>query len=142
MNLKQTGLGRRMQIEGRRISDQHRQLDQLFGLVAAALEGDDAAAARAAFQRFRDALEAHFSMEDDVHFPALHGLRPALEPELTALVEEHRHFRTELEALAAQLTSGALAEAADAVDRFVTGLATHEGREEKLLAALLAERNG
>jgi len=138
MNLKQNGLRRRVGIEARRISSQHRQLDQFYGMLAEALRRERPADARSAFQRFRDALEAHFTMEDEIHFPALHGLRPDLEAQLSALVAEHRDFRQQLETLQGQFDRSELGPGAEVLDDFVTRLAAHEGREEKLLADLPA----
>ena len=136
MDLKQDGLRRRVGIEARRISSQHRQLDQFYGMLAEALRRERPAEVRSAFQRFRDALEAHFTMEDEIHFPALHGLRPDLEPQLSALVTEHGAFREQLESLQGHFDRSELDPGAGLLDELVTRLAAHEGREEKLLADL------
>jgi iron-sulfur cluster repair protein YtfE (RIC family) len=133
MNLKQNGLEKRVQIESRRISSQHRQLDQFHEMVATALEHGDPAQVRSAFTRFRDALEAHFSVEDDVYFPAVHGLRPQLESELTSLVADHREMRRQLEKVQQLLDADRLAEGGAALDAMVSVLIEHETREERLL---------
>lgn len=138
MDLKQNGLEKRVQIESRRISSQHRQLDQFHELVATALEHGEPAQVRSAFTRFRDALEAHFSVEDDVYFPAVHGLRPELERELTALVADHREMRRQLEKVQALFDADRLAEGGAALDAMVTALIDHEAREERLLDRLRA----
>lgn len=136
MNLRQNGLSRRLAIEARRISSQHRQLDELYGLLLGALEHEPVASVLRGFERFRDALEAHFGMEDDVHFPALHGLKPELESRLTALVEEHKIMRKELDVVQAHLRSGDLEEGARALDGLVVRLARHEEAEEQLVGGL------
>jgi iron-sulfur cluster repair protein YtfE (RIC family) len=133
MNLKQNGLEKRVQIESRRISSQHRQLDQFHEMVATALEHGDPAQVRSAFTRFRDALEAHFSVEDDVYFPAVHGLRPQLESELTSLVADHREMRRQLEKVQDLFDADRLAEGGAALDAMVSVLIEHETREERLL---------
>jgi iron-sulfur cluster repair protein YtfE (RIC family) len=138
MNLKQNGLEKRVQIESRRISSQHRQLDQFHELVATALEHGEPAQVRSAFTRFRDALEAHFSVEDDVYFPAVHGLRPELERDLTALVADHREMRRQLEKVQALFDADRLAEGGASLDAMVTVLIDHERREEQLLDRLRA----
>ena len=69
-----------MQRERRVISAQHRQLDDFYLRVAAAVDAGQPDAARALFARFADALEAHFALEDGLYFPALRGLSPALGP--------------------------------------------------------------
>ena len=136
MNLKQDGLSRRLAIEARRISSQHRQLDELYGLLLSALDGEPLAAVQRGFERFRDALEAHFAMEDDVHFPAFHGLRPELESRLTALIEEHKVMRKALDVVQARLQSGDLEAGAKQLDALVVRLARHEEIEEQLIGGL------
>lgn len=128
----QPGLRRRLAREARRISNQHRQLDVFYGEVLRWLDLANAERARAEFQRFHDALDAHFTVEERIHFPALHGLRPELDAELADLVEEHRTFRETLARLTALLERAALEACAEALDRFVIDLARHEGREERM----------
>lgn len=140
MNLKQNGLRRRVEIESRRIPSQHRQLDQFYGVLASALERRDLPGARSAFSHFADACRAHFAMEDEIYFPALHGLRPDLEPTLTDLVQEHRAMVRTLERLASLFEADRLAEGEGELDRLVTRLQAHEGREERILEGLRSPR--
>jgi len=129
---RQPGLRLRVGREARRISSQHRQLDTFYQMVVQSLSNGPAARARAEFLRFHDALDAHFTVEERIHFPALHGLRPDLDRELAELVEDHRAFRQQLEAMARQLEVGDLAGCSAQLDRFVVELASHEGREEQM----------
>jgi len=131
-NPEQPGLRLRVGREARRISSQHRQLDVFHAGVVAALEAGDARRARSEFLRFHDALDAHFTMEDHIHFPALHGMRPELDDGLSALVREHQQFRRDLEELARLLEDGELATCQERLEAFVTRLAAHEGREERM----------
>jgi len=128
----QPGLRLRVGREARRISSQHRQLDTFYGMVLDSLSNGRAERARSEFLRFHDALEAHFTVEEQIHFPALHGLRPELDAELAALVEEHRTFRDALDQIAQTLEASNLPRAAEELDRLVLGLAAHEGREERM----------
>ena len=134
----QPGLRMRMAQEARRISSQHRQLDSLHALVVAALERRARAQARTAFVRFRDALDAHMALEDELHFPALRGLRPDLDGELAGLVREHRRFRRSLDTLAETFFHGSAAGCAQGLDAFAEAFAEHEGREERLLATIVS----
>jgi iron-sulfur cluster repair protein YtfE (RIC family) len=136
MNLKQDGLTRRLAIEARRIASQHRQLDELYGLLLSALDGEPLAVVLRGFERFRDALEAHFAMEDDVHFPAFHGLRPDLESRLTALIEEHKVMRQVLDDVQDCFKGGDLEKGAKYLDALVVRLARHEEIEEQLIGGL------
>jgi hemerythrin-like domain-containing protein len=133
------GLALRMQRERRVISSQHRQLDDFTLRLAAALDAGEATDARAAFQRFSDALEAHLALEDGLYFPALRQLRPNLETALESLSDEHEALRERLTKLARLVESGRCDACLGPLERFAGQLADHEGREEGLLASL---RNG
>jgi len=136
MVVKQDGLEKRIAFEARRISSQHRQLDAFHELVARALEAGDPTAVLAAFTRFRDALEAHFAMEDDVFFPALHGLRPELESELTALVQQHHALRAQLVRVQELFDAERIGDGGRVLDAMVDVLIEHETREERLQAGV------
>ncbi len=131
------GLALRMQRETRVISAQHRQLDDFYVRVAAAIDADAPEAARAAFTRFADALEAHLALEDGLYFPALRGLRPALARDLDTFCEEHQRLRASVAGVARLLEHGACAACARPFERLAGDLAEHEGREEGLLASLI-----
>jgi hypothetical protein len=134
------GLALRMQRERRVISQQHRQLDDFHVRLAAALDAGDAPGAQAAFYRFSDALEAHLALEDGLYFPALRGLRPALERDLEALSDEHQQLRECLVGLAKLVEAGRCEACLRPLEQLAGDLADHEGREEGLLASL--ERKG
>lgn len=138
MSDEQPGLRMRVAQESRRISSQHRQLDELHAFVAAALERCDAAAACRCFARFKDALDAHMSLEDELYFPALHGLEPTLEAELASLARDHQRFRSDLRSLVQSFDAGEIGSCQTALDRFVGRFAAHELREEELTRALRA----
>jgi hypothetical protein len=133
---EQPGLALRMQRETRVISAQHRQLDDFYLRVASAVHGGQPDAARAAFARFADALEAHLALEDGLYFPALRGLRPTLGRDLEALCDEHQLLREGLAGVARLIDAGACAECARSLERLAGDIAEHEGREEALLASI------
>ena len=137
----EAGLALRMRRGTRVISAQHRQLDDFYGWLAGALERRDGNESRVAFGRFIDALEAHFSLEGGLYFPALRGLAPALARDLAALSDEHQALRERFAALGRKLAGGALDECVQPLESIVGDLAEHEGREEGLLASLHRERN-
>ena len=130
------GLRARMRAEERRISSQHRQLDDLFDLVAESIEKQGVHVAGDAFRRFADALEAHLSLEESIYFPALHGLRPDLGAELTALVDEHDSLRRAGEEVRALLDAGERETSSERFDAFGDLIADHEAREEELIARI------
>jgi len=130
------GVQWRMQGEARRISSQHRQLELFYGMLEEALERGALQGARVAFVRFRDALDAHITLEDQVFFPALHGLSPELGPQLTGFVREHEAMRRQLDQLQDLLAEGAVESCVRELDAFAERIADHERREERLLADL------
>lgn len=129
-------VARRMGHAGRRISSQHRQLDEFFGMVLDALDRSSLSSARIAFTRFSDALEAHLTLEDNVFFPALHGLYRELSRDLTELVDEHGAFRRTLADLHGMLAEGSAETFGRAFERFALEVAEHEAREEAVVSSV------
>ncbi len=126
----------------RRLSSQHRQLDLFYAMVREALERGSLRGARVAFVRFRDALEAHVAMEEQVFFPALHGLDPSLEAELTGFVEDHAELRAVLERIHDLLAEGALETSRSELSAFADRVADHERREEDLVSRISGPSSG
>ncbi len=133
---EEPALERRMERFGVRLSAQHRQLDEFFAMVISAVERGSLMAARAAFTRFYDALDAHTTLEDRVFFPALRGLHPRIAAELVRLVEDHDGFRRSLGELSDVLAKGSIEEFSAAFNRFAVVFSQHEEREERLMATL------
>lgn len=130
----QPGLRKRLKKEAGRISSQHRQLDVFFEMVMSALGRSSLHGARVAYLRFRDALEAHITLEDKVFFPALSGLDPTLRHELTDLVHEHKDLRATLDELHDRLAKGDGARFQEGFERLAERFRDHEQREERILA--------
>jgi hypothetical protein len=126
------GLRLRLAREGRRIAGQHEYLAALEATTLRALERGDAREMGDALRGFEGALCAHFDLEEQVHFPALHGHEPALGAQLEQLVSDHRAFRESLAQLCATAASGDRGAVAAAFDALVVALRTHESREESL----------
>jgi iron-sulfur cluster repair protein YtfE (RIC family) len=129
----QPGLRMRLRGEAMRLSTQHERLDTFCKMVSEALGRGSLSGARLAFMRFGDALEAHVTLEDQVFFPALRGLRPDLTEPLTRLVQEHATIRHDLEQLRDLLSAGS----AEAFARDFTCLCDfireHERSEDEVL---------
>lgn len=128
----------RLAQEARRIAAQHQFLDALEATTLRVLEQGDAHQMADAIQSFESALLAHFGIEEKVQFPALHGLDPRFDAELTELVRSHERFRSEVRTLCAQVggrgPNGGRPELLSEFGRLVVALRGHEEREEKLLA--------
>lgn len=132
--LEEAGERIRMRSHERRIEGQHARLDEFARDVYDALDRGRAAAAIGDFALYATALEAHMSLEEDVTFPRLHGLRPDLGNQLTLLTREHELLRGELSSIQAQLEAGDDAGAHLAFEALARRLEKHEAREEELLA--------
>jgi len=125
----ETGLRLRLRRALRRVESQHTQMRELLHELEEAVRQGDPAAVRAPLGRLRDALAAHFDLEDQVLFPALHGLSPGARMGLEALSDQHRAFLGEL----AEMLAGKRVCDADAVSQLHAAIGDHERREELLL---------
>lgn len=139
MSDEQPGLRRRLAHASRRLAVQHEYLDALLATTRRALERNTPAEAREALHAFRGALDAHFALEEQVHFPALHGLEPARDREIEALVLEHRALRDRLLVLEGKVGREPRDGVARAFVELGASLRDHEDREERLLEASVTE---
>jgi hypothetical protein len=133
----QPGLRLRLAHEAKRIAVQHGYLAALEATTLRALERNTPAEAREALHGFFGALDAHFELEERVHFPAIHGLHADLGADIARLVEDHRALRAALSDLEVRVGR-------EPRDRVTEGfrvagaqLLDHERREETLIAAAL-----
>ncbi len=134
MELAQAGLRYRMRRALRQIGEQHRQLHEIYARLAAAIAAGERQEARDAFVRYRHAVGAHFELEEDVFFPALHGLHPEERNDLEALGGDHAGLLASLQRLAPLLEASALDRFGEAFDAFRRQLTQHEKREEGLVS--------
>jgi len=132
----------RLAHEARRIAAQHGYLDALESTTLRALERGDAAEMVAALRSFEGSLGAHFTLEEKVQFPALHGLDPRLDPELAELVRDHGRFLDQMQAMRAQVDAAGVAHRSQTLFAFgqlASALRQHEEREESILTRAHAE---
>jgi iron-sulfur cluster repair protein YtfE (RIC family) len=135
------GLDLRLRREALRIASQHHQLDQFHEVFENALARGDGAAAELSFARFADALVAHFAIEEQVYFPALHGRDVAAASELAELAREHETLRGAVDEILVSLRAGNLPACEAAVAAWLPRLVLHERREEALLAREAGSRD-
>ncbi len=90
------GLRIRMRGEERRISAQHGRLGKLFDRVLASLDTGRLHLVLGDFLLFSTAIEAHMVIEEEIYFPALHGLRNDVGTELLSLVDRHEKREEDL----------------------------------------------
>jgi len=134
MRSNEPGLGMRLRYEGSRISSQHEKLNELYADLRRELDQGNQAGALVDCGRLRDALEAHFEVEDCVYFPAVHGFRPDQGSLLRRLASDHAAFRDALAELQTTLEAHDMEAGSAQLHRLVTALAAHEKKEEVLLA--------
>lgn len=116
---------------------QHRHLRPIHAELAEALAQQVAVrTAQAHFARYREALDAHFTLEGEMFFPALHGLRPDWGEALARLDREHVELRASLAHVGRRIAAGAPADAGKVLERFTAELRQHEMQEEQLIARL------
>jgi iron-sulfur cluster repair protein YtfE (RIC family) len=122
-----------MGLEARRLLAQHRKLDELYEAAVTTLIEEPRAKAERAFLRFREALDAHFSLEDEVYFPALHGLRKDLGERLEHLSSEHERLRTKAGQLAEVLHNRPREICLELLREISAAVSAHEEAEEDLI---------
>lgn len=135
------GLRSRLRRVVQRVEDQHRALREIAVELDRALASGSRELAHAWLTRMRDALRAHFELEEEVVFPALHGLDPDTLSEIEQLERDHGRFLERLRALLAGEPGATPLTPAD-VKGLRERLAAHELREEHLLEQALAGEGG
>ncbi len=119
----------------------HRQCDLLWAEVEAA-EGDSDAAL-AAWQRFADAMERHFQMEEQVLFPAfeqatgMHGAGPTV-----VMRAEHQQMRGVLATMAEAAAAEDIDLLLDHGDTLLMLIQQHNAKEEGMLYPMSARAVG
>jgi hypothetical protein len=136
MDAMQTGLRHRLRHLVRRLTDQHRHMRPLFEELRGAVAGGRGDEARLALARLRQAIDAHFALENEMLFPALHGLQPQYDADLTALQGEHQGFLEQLVRLEGMLDGAGLSPFGTAFAEFSAALGRHEQREERLVGMM------
>jgi hypothetical protein len=132
-----TGLRYRLRRAAREMADQHQHIHEILADFDVVLADGSRDRVAELYGRYRSALEAHFALEEEVFFPALHGLQPEHGSELGALSREHEGFLAELAGLRARLADDHLGAFGRALRDLVRALELHERREEVIARSLL-----
>lgn len=137
MDAMETGLRHRLQRAARQIESQHQRMRPIYAELEKALEHGSISSVREWLQRYREALEAHFELEDEVVFPAIVGYRPAWQGRLSQLLLEHERFRVELREIDEGLEHAFGESSARRIAALKDALADHERQEESLVGSVL-----
>ncbi|MBJ20137.1 MAG: hypothetical protein CL933_12060 [Deltaproteobacteria bacterium] len=130
------GIRLRMRGEERRITVQHERLDGLCREVYIQIEKHGPGRIVGDYLLFMAVLEAHMKIEEEIYFPALHGLRADAGSELEDLIVEHLVLGEEALEVRDLLKANDRAGARVMLDRFARRLARHEAAEEDLIARI------
>jgi iron-sulfur cluster repair protein YtfE (RIC family) len=131
----EVGLRLRMKREVTRIKAQHRRLEDLRHEVTSEISRRSVETAGVAFGRFAEALEAHFIVEEQIFFPAVHGLDGNNGEAIEALLEDHARIRRRVTELRGHFSSGNGFGCAVQLDALVGDLRVHEQEEERVMAS-------
>lgn len=131
-----SGLRLRMRGEERRISSQHKQLEELFERVLETVRRSSPRQGLGDFLLFATVLEAHMSVEEDIYFPAFHGLRGDIGAELEALMRDHDRLRRRLDEVREILRGDDPTASRHALDELAADIDQHEETEEALIARI------
>lgn len=123
----------------RRIAEEHRRLDALFGQMREAFSAGSGAAIRESLEALAAALETHFAQEDQLYYPAIAALRSAHRAAVNTFAANHIQFLAQLKAVAEHATEGRLARAAAEFEALALSFSRHEAAEEDLLRAIEVE---
>ena len=131
-----SGLRYRLRRVARQISDQHRSIGEIFRALCSAVADRTKPEAAEALRRYREAVCAHFDLEEQVFFPAIHGLEMTLASELRDLTRSHGHFRDALTNLEDDFEETPPEDFQERLCQLDEQLAIHESVEEQLLEQL------
>ncbi len=129
----QPGLRIQLARQGTGIASQHRQLDVFVREVSQALRRAQRRDCETAVFRLQGALNAHFAVEEQVIFPALHGLHFELADKILALERDHERLRKDVDRLALAIVASDITTARRALEEFDAALSAHERSEERIL---------
>jgi len=130
------GLRYRLRRAARRVAHQHRAIAECYRELGEFVAQRARADVRAGFERYREAIGAHFDLEEQVFFPAVRGADEQQKPVIAALVGGHAQMLEELERIADALESIPHDDFSRRLAGFAAMLTAHERVEEKLLSQL------
>lgn len=137
MDAMEIGLRHRLRRALRQMEGQHRHLKPIYAELVRAVDGSAASEMREWLSRYREALAAHFALEEEVLFPALRGLHPQRVGDLDRLSDDHQRFQAKLLEIEGALLTACGPDNASRIAAFRDSLEDHERREERLVVQLL-----
>lgn len=112
----------------------HRRLDVILAAAKQALRAGDIARARTQFSEFRDGLERHIVVEEEVLFPAFESLTGVSESGPTQGMRlEHVELRKLMAEVAAELGRPGDESSTTPLAALTARIYAHNGKEERIL---------
>jgi hypothetical protein len=112
------------------------ELGPLVSLLVEAVATQGPSAASAALRELAEAMEAHFSVKEEVYFPLVEDLRPDQRTSVERARRVHTRVRRGLGELGRSLTDGRIDEARDLLGELLAELRVHEREAARLIAGL------
>lgn len=115
-------------------TDDHRGADQCWTGLEDAVQAGDEAAIRTAFDTYKTRMLRHFSMEEEVLFPAFEAKTGMSQGGPTAVMRmEHEQMRGLLEQMSTAMEAGDAQEVIDLGDTQLMLVQQHNQKEETIL---------
>ena len=112
------------------------ELGPLVSLLVEAVATQAPSAANAALRELAEAMEAHFSVKEEVYFPLVEDLRPDQCCSVERARRVHTRVRRGLDELSRSLSDGRLHEARNLLGELLAELRAHEQEAARLIAGL------
>lgn len=111
----------------------HKRCDNLFAAAEAAVAEQDWTRASAGFDTFRDALQHHFAMEEDVMFPAFEGRTGMRQGPTMVMRSEHRQMSELLNRMSGAIGRKDMDAFLGDADTLLILMQQHNVKEEQML---------
>lgn len=120
----------------------HRECDEMWAVVEAAVEAKDDAKAAQAWSAFDKAMRAHFDMEEQVLFPAFEKAEGMSGGPTSVMRIEHEKMRGVLDLMGQDAANGDFESVADNGDTLLMLIQQHNVKEENILYPMTQHRLG
>ncbi|WP_367398035.1 hemerythrin domain-containing protein [Azonexus sp. R2A61] len=114
------------------LTDDHKHCDDLFAAAEQAA-GQDVAAAKAAFARFREAMLAHFTGEEEILFPAFEARTGMRMGPTQVMRSEHAQMRELMDDAVDLLAAGKSDDFLGQAETLLIMMQQHNMKEENVL---------
>jgi len=124
------------------LAEDHHACDGMFAGIEAAVGRADFAAALSAFARFREAMERHFSAEEEIVFPAYEGKTGDRSGPTEVMRREHQMMRGLLVKMDAALAQSQAQQYLGLSETLLILLQQHNIKEENILYPMIDQALG